>query len=76
MLLTHTQSSQVPLPGPLEVPVRHVQSLSHQPQSGVAVQPSQAVEEAQGSTGVPLQALGYQTQSPQVAHEGPETEPV
>ncbi len=75
-LASHTQSEQVPLPGPLEVPVRQVQSDSHQPQSGVTVQPLQAVEVAHGSTGGPLQALGYQTQSLQVSHEGPETEPV
>jgi hypothetical protein len=73
---SQTHWEQLPPDGPAKVPVRQLKSVSHQPQSGVVVQASQAGDDAHGSTGVPLQLLWYQRQSAQVAADGPDREPV
>jgi hypothetical protein len=63
------QSSQVPVVGPVPVPLMHDQVLSHQPQPPSAVHVSQASQPAQGST--VTHSSAYHRQSSHVPLDGP-----
>lgn len=68
-----SQSEQLPVVGPPEVPVRQVLDDAHQPQVPRAVHPPQSLELEQAS--VLSQAKVYQSQSEQVPEAGPPKEP-
>jgi hypothetical protein len=72
---TQSQFEQVPLLGPLVVPVLQAVLEAHQPQDERAVQVLQVLLVAHGSL-VPPQALETQSQSEQEPALGPAPEPV
>jgi hypothetical protein len=76
LVLIHFQLAQLPLEGPLEVPVWQAAEVSHQPQLVVTVHPVQLVKAAHGSVEEPEHELEYQTQSLQEPVEGPAAAPV
>lgn len=71
----HTQSEQLPLDGPDDVPVAHVPELGQYPHALIDVHESQPDALAHGSP-VPLQPLGYHVQLAQVPVDGPVDVPV
>lgn len=69
----HAQSPQLPLAGPLQLPVWQLELELHQPQAAVLVHSSQSVVPAHSSVG---QSKEYQFQSPQLPALGPPDVPL